>query len=107
MICVAGSYSERSAGIGLAMRLAEDLVEIANQIEHAGSQVLERGKAGALEQSSRANGKPFLDLAEPGTMPPRVIARVMLLVLRCTDLPPTTAPPDTVSPIAVSPFEFG
>ena len=60
---------QRSAGIGPAKRLTEDLVEIVDKIEHAGSQILERRKAGAFEQASREDGKPDLDLIEPGTMP--------------------------------------
>ena len=71
-IRVGKSYLEGSAGIGPAKRLTEDPVEIVNEIEHAGSQILERRKASALEQSSGENGKPDLDLVEPGTMPRRV-----------------------------------
>ena len=71
-IRVGKSYLERSAGIGPAKRLAEYPVEIVNEIEHAGSQIFERRKASALEQSSGENGKPDLDLVEPRAMPRRV-----------------------------------
>ena len=51
---------ERSAGIGPAERLAEDVVEVVNEIGHASLEILERGKARALEQSSREDGEPDL-----------------------------------------------
>ena len=56
------SCLERPPGVGPAERLSEDVVEVANEVEHAGSQVLERSKAGALEQPSSEDGKPDLDL---------------------------------------------
>ena len=55
----------RPAGIRPAKRFAEDIIEVTDEVEHAGSQVLERGKAGALEQSSSDDGQPDLDLVEP------------------------------------------
>ncbi len=42
------SRLERSAGIGPAKRLTEDVVEVVNEIEHASLAILEGGKAGAL-----------------------------------------------------------
>ena len=59
------SRLERPAGIGPAERLTEDVVEVVNEIEHASLEILERGKACALEQSSREDGEPDLDLVEP------------------------------------------
>ena len=59
------SRLERPAGIGPAERLTEDVVEVVNEIEHTSLEILERGKACALEQSSREDGEPDLDLVEP------------------------------------------
>ena len=50
---------ERPAGIGPAERRTEDMVEVVNEIEHANLEILERGKACALEQSSREDGEPI------------------------------------------------
>ena len=63
------SRLERPAGIGPAERLSEDVVEVVNEIEHASLEILKRGKAGALEQSSREDGEPDLDLVEPRAVP--------------------------------------
>ena len=59
------SCLEGSAGIGPAERLSEDVVEVVDEVEYAGSQVVDRSKAGALEQSSSEDGEPDLDLVEP------------------------------------------
>ena len=59
------SCLERPAGIRPAKRFAEDVIEVTDEVEHAGSQIFERGKAGALEQSAREDGEPDLDLVEP------------------------------------------
>ena len=64
-VSIRRSRLERSAGIGPAERLAEDVVEVVNEIEHASLEIFERGKACALEQSSREDGEPDLDLVEP------------------------------------------
>ena len=56
---------DRPAGIGPAERLTEDVVEVVNEIEHASLEILERGKACALEQSSREDREPDLDLVDP------------------------------------------
>ena len=45
--------------------LTLDVVEGVNEIEHASLEILERGKACVLEQPSRDDGEPDLDLVEP------------------------------------------
>ena len=64
-VAIRMSRLERPAGIGPAERLTEDVVEVVNEIEHASLEILERGKTCALEQSSREDGEPDLDLVEP------------------------------------------
>ena len=66
------SCLQRPAGIRPAKRFAEDVIEVTDEVEHAGSQIFERGKAGALEQSAREDGEPDLDLIEPRTVSRRV-----------------------------------
>ncbi len=56
------SCLERPAGIGPAERLAEDVIEVVDEVEYAGSQVVERSKAGALEQPSSEDREPDLEL---------------------------------------------
>ena len=59
------SCLERPAGVGPAERLSEDIIEVADEVEHAGSQILERSKAGAFEQPSSEDRELDLDLLEP------------------------------------------
>ena len=56
---------KRPAGVGLTEWLSEDVVEIADEVEHAAAQILERSEAGALEQPSSEDREPDLDLLEP------------------------------------------
>src|SRR6266545_3912452 len=59
------SDRERPSGIGPAKRLAEDVVEVLDEIEHARSQIFKRSKAGTLEKAASQDGEPDLDLVEP------------------------------------------
>ena len=59
------SRLERPAVKGPAERLAEDVAEVVNEIEHASLEILERVKACAHEQSPCEDGEPDLDLVEP------------------------------------------
>ena len=66
------SCLKRSAGVGPAERFSEDVIEVADEVEYSGSQVLERGKAGAFEQPSSEDREPDLDLVEPRAVAWRV-----------------------------------
>ena len=64
-VAIRMSRLDRPAGIGPAERLTENVVEVVNEIEHGSLEIFERGKACALEQSSREDREPDLDLVEP------------------------------------------
>ncbi len=66
---MATSRLEGPACVGPAERLGEDMVKVPDEIEHARLKIVERGKAGALEQSSREDREPDLDLIEPRAVP--------------------------------------
>ena len=66
------SCLERSAGVGPAEPLSEDVVEVSNKVENASSQIVERCKAGAFEQPSCEDEEPDLDLVEPRAMSRRL-----------------------------------
>ena len=66
------SCLKRSAGISPTKRLSEDIIEVADEVEHACLQIVERSKAGALEQPSSEDREPDLDLVEPRAVSWRV-----------------------------------
>src|SRR5579859_869628 len=64
------SCTKRSPRVRPTEWLREDIVEVVDEPDGARAQVLERGKAGALQQAAREDGEPDLDLVQP-----RAVAR--------------------------------
>ena len=59
------SCLQRPAGMRPAKRSAEDIIEVTDEVEHAGSQILKRSKSGAFEQPARKDREPDLNLVKP------------------------------------------
>ena len=72
MIPLSPSSLQWPTGIGPSKRLAEDIVEIVDEIQDPPAQVLERVKAGTFEQPPREDREPDLDLVKPGAMSWRI-----------------------------------
>ena len=72
MIPLRPSSLQWSTGIGPSKRLAENIVEIADEIQDPHSQIVNRHEAGAFEQSPREDGEPDFDLVQPRTMSWRI-----------------------------------
>src|SRR5258708_39730883 len=64
------SCSKRPARVGPSEWFGEHVVEVLDKRRRAGAQVLERGEAGALQQTPRQDGEPDFDLVQP-----RAVAR--------------------------------
>jgi len=72
MIPLSRSSLQWPTGIGPSKRLAEDIVEIVDEIQDSPAQVGNRVEAGAFEHSAREDREPDLDLVKPGAMSWRI-----------------------------------
>src|SRR2546430_8455430 len=66
------SHSKRPTRVGPSEWFGEHVVEVLDKRRHASAQVLERGKARALEQSTRQDGEPDFYLVQPRAVTRRV-----------------------------------
>ena len=72
MIPMGASSLQWSSGIGPSKGLAENIVEIVDEIQDLHFQIVNRDEAGAFEQSPREDGEPDLDLVKPRAMSWRI-----------------------------------
>src|ERR1700760_3478395 len=66
------SSAKRPTRVGPAERFGEHVVEVLDERRRASAQVLERGEAGAFQQTPRQDGEPDFDLIQPRAMAWRV-----------------------------------